>query len=251
MSKIYVIGDIHGRHKALLHVLQQVNFDYEEDMLISLGDIFDRGDEPYKCIFELLKMKHCIPIVGNHDVWARQWIENPNAYKRHFLDDPHYAEQIKATKEQWPLLTVEEQEQVKMFLKNQLPFYVDENRNLFVHGGIYRDALLSEQTLNDLCMNSQFFDRELMSMQRLKVAKMPCKEDFNEIFVGHVATISYKKEKGIYRNYSGWVDSIMVTKPINILNVWNLDTGAGFHCGKLTLMNLETKEYVQSNEGFN
>ena len=30
-------------------------------------------------------------------------------------------------------------------------------------------------------------------------------------------------------------------------NIWNLDTGAGFE-GKLTIMNVDTKEYYQSDK---
>jgi len=35
-------------------------------------------------------------------------------------------------------------------------------------------------------------------------------------------------------------------KPVHASNVWNLDQGAGWS-GKLTLMNIDTKEYFQSD----
>ena len=50
-----------------------------------------------------------------------------------------------------------------------------------------------------------------------------------EIFIGHTSTVSYNTDK-----------------PMNELNVWNLDTGAGFN-GKLTIMDIETKKYWQSD----
>ena len=51
---------------------------------------------------------------------------------------------------------------------------------------------------------------------------------YSEIFIGHTPTINY--------------DSML---PMHAANVWNVDTGAAF-TGKLTAMNVETKEYWQS-----
>ena len=37
-----------------------------------------------------------------------------------------------------------------------------------------------------------------------------------------------------------------ITVPMNRCNVWNLDTGAGYR-GKLTIMDIDSKEYWQSD----
>lgn len=37
----FCIGDIHGAYLAFKQLLDDVNFDYENDKLISLGDIVD------------------------------------------------------------------------------------------------------------------------------------------------------------------------------------------------------------------
>ena len=55
-------------------------------------------------------------------------------------------------------------------------------------------------------------------------------ENFKDVFIGHTSTQNW-----------GIMD------PINAANIWNIDTGAGFR-GKLTIMNVETKEYFQSDE---
>jgi len=49
---------------------------------------------------------------------------------------------------------------------------------------------------------------------------------FKEVYIGHTATRSHLPE-----NYG---------------NLWNLDSGCGWH-GKLTVMDIDTKEYWQSN----
>ena len=56
-NKTYIIGDIHGVYDKLINCLQQVNFNYESDTLIQLGDVVDRGPDSYLVVEELLKMK--------------------------------------------------------------------------------------------------------------------------------------------------------------------------------------------------
>ena len=55
--KTFVIGDIHGRFKALKEVLKNSKFDYINDKLIVLGDIVDGGIRTYDVVEELLKIK--------------------------------------------------------------------------------------------------------------------------------------------------------------------------------------------------
>lgn len=52
---------------------------------------------------------------------------------------------------------------------------------------------------------------------------------YHEIFIGHSATTKYN-----------------IHEPMNIFNIWNIDTGAGFS-GKLTIMDADTKNYWQSD----
>jgi Calcineurin-like phosphoesterase. len=68
-GKTFVVGDIHGAHKALVQVLERSGFDKENDLLITLGDIADGWSEVYEVVEELLTIKHRIDIIGNHDEW--------------------------------------------------------------------------------------------------------------------------------------------------------------------------------------
>ncbi len=36
-------------------------------------------------------------------------------------------------------------------------------------------------------------------------------------------------------------------EPMNIFNVWNMNTGAGHSGGRLTIMDIDSKEYWQSD----
>ena len=69
----FVMGDIHGAHRALLQCLERASFDYANDLLIQLGDVSDGFDEVYECVEELLKIRNLIAIKGNHDEWLNQF----------------------------------------------------------------------------------------------------------------------------------------------------------------------------------
>ena len=71
--KTFVIGDIHGTHKALVQCLKRSGFDRARDRLIVLGDVCDGYPDVKQCFDELLKVKNLDLILGNHDFWAREW----------------------------------------------------------------------------------------------------------------------------------------------------------------------------------
>ena len=50
MDNIYVVGDLHGCYSLLMQELQNINFDFQNDVLICTGDLVDRGEENLACI---------------------------------------------------------------------------------------------------------------------------------------------------------------------------------------------------------
>ena len=73
--RTFVIGDIHGAYRALRQCLDRAVFDYDQDHLICLGDVCDGWPETKECINELLKIKNLTYILGNHDLWALEWMK--------------------------------------------------------------------------------------------------------------------------------------------------------------------------------
>ena len=67
---------------------------------------------------------------------------------------------------------------------------------------------------------------------------------YNEIFIGHTTTMNWFG-KPHYPEYKHNLSGRIVT-PMNRCNVWNLDTGAGYK-GRLTIMDIDSKEYWQSD----
>lgn len=220
----FVLGDIHGEDEKLLSVLEQVNFDFEKDHLTTLGDIVDRGPEPFRCMEILMKCKNRIDIKGNHDVCLYEWIKMgaQKDSRTHSLGGFHGSHDTMC---QWQALDEAMKKRCKSFLEGQINYHINEKNDLFIHAGFDRSIQLIEN-LEDEFYWSRKFIMEAASCkggQRLKTI-----EDFNKIYIGHTPTMK-------------WGEPI----PLLLGGVWCLDTGSG-KGGKLTLMDLETEEYWQA-----
>lgn len=223
--KTFAIGDIHGAHKALVQCLKRSGFDYEKDRLIALGDVCDGFPQVKECIDELLKIRHCDYIIGNHDLWALDWAvhgDKPTIWVsqggRQTLESYAGGPMPKAHVD---------------FLKHA-HLWVEYNNKLFVHGGIDPNRKIEKHDVQFLA-----WDRSLVESAWNKSQKDPKYKfsRYDEIFVGHtttqwVAVGKAKMDPG--------------TTPIFLCNVVMLDTGAGWS-GKLTIMDVDSHEYWQSD----
>lgn len=217
--KTWVLGDVHGQYNALKQVLSRSGFKHDTDKLIFLGDVVDRGKQPFECIAELLRIRHKVLIRGNHDANFGHYIDTG-------IDDFEGQNGAAYTIKKWLETNEATKAAVRQFFSLQVNYFVDEVKRCFIHGGFFPNLLLQEHSPNE------FYWNRVLWYEALKRHPKPieCKEDFTEIFIGHTPTIKTGSLEPMFR-----------------AGIWNLDTGAGFDGGKLTLMNLETKEYVQSD----
>lgn len=65
--RIYVTGDIHGKLALLQHTLASVEFDAEFDLLISVGDLIDRGPDSVGVIHYYHQHAWFEAVMGNHE----------------------------------------------------------------------------------------------------------------------------------------------------------------------------------------
>jgi serine/threonine protein phosphatase 1 len=233
--RTFAIGDMHGGHKALVQCLERSKFDYEEDLLIVLGDIADGWPEVPECVDELLKVKNKIIICGNHDKWCADWFM--------FGKCPMlWTEQGgKATMEAYITTGKLLEEDHKKFwysIQNFL-FYYDEKRNyLFVHGGFdWRHPLERQPQRYANGYSNLYWDRhmwetaKMLEKRGLDPQAVPSfVRNYEMVFIGHTTTTF----------------DFGHTDPVKCLNVYNLDQGAGYE-GKLTIMDIDTFEYWQSD----
>jgi len=226
--KRFVIGDIHGAYKALLQCLERSGFNYEEDLLISLGDVADGWNEVPEVFDELLKVNKLVYVIGNHDLWLVEWFKTGRA--------PHIwlTQGGKATWDAYRKLLAEGDTTRSVAHENLLDnavYYHVLNNKLFVHGG-YNWHHPIDQTLDYTLVWDRNMWTAAMYWQKQadKGMKLDKVDAYDEIFIGHTTTSRVDPE----------------LKPVHASNVWNIDQGAGWE-GKLTIMDIDSKEYWQSD----
>ncbi|MET2984068.1 metallophosphoesterase family protein [Aureibaculum conchae] len=214
----FVIGDIHGHYDELMELFDRVKFQFNNDILVSLGDLVDRGPKPLDVIEKLMQVKNFTHILGNHDEWCYQYLKNsqtPIAWT-----SQGGAITMNAYKENPEL----KEKHIEFFEKARL-YFIDTDSRLFVHGG-YNPRIPFQQQKNN--KETLIWDRSLISTAMEYEQTNLSFNEFTEIFVGHTPT-----------------QFIGQSTPTKISNLWMLDTGI-HQSGKLTIMNVETKEYWQS-----
>lgn len=215
--RTFVIGDIHGQYKEFVECLQACWFDYEKDRLIALGDVCDRGPKVKECIDEILKIRHMIYILGNHDLWALEWATN-GQLSQEWIDQGGTETMVSYKRTGMP--------KAHFSLLANASLYFEENGRLFVHAGFDVDCGVIGTPKEVLLWDRAFLDSASQQHQSSPEWRFG---DYTDIFVGHTPTLLYGKNV-----------------PVQFCNVWDMDTGACFDGGKLTIMDVETKQFWQN-----
>ncbi len=222
--KTFVVGDIHGSYKTFLEVIDKSGIDKVKDRLICLGDVADGYPDVRQCFDELLTFKNLILILGNHDQWLKYWFENPSNAPNIWLSQGGNASVASYKTNPSP-----DTERHLKLLKTALPYWVDENNNVFVHGGFNPYIDLAKQTPYELMWDRNLFKSVALyehskekGFQVIAKDFIECTDKYNKIFVGHTA--------------------LRGKVPLKFRNLWNLDTDAGWD-GVLTIMNVDTEEF--------
>ena len=72
---IWLMGDLHGCFALLMNRLRQLRFDPWADLLISVGDLIDRGPQSADCL-GLLRCRWFRAVRGNHEQMALEALES-------------------------------------------------------------------------------------------------------------------------------------------------------------------------------
>ena len=229
MKRTLVIGDIHGGLRALQQILEKASVT-TNDTLIFLGDYVDGWSESPQVLdllIELGKNQTCVFIRGNHDELALHWLQ-----KNH--DNPLWYEHGGgATVLAYSKVDETTKQKHIDFLLNLVNYHLDSKNRLFVHAGFtsmngvthehFHKMFYWERTLWEtaLALDKSMKKDNIFYPKRLTL--------YNEIYIGHTP-----------------VTKIGKTIPIQMANVWNVDTGAAF-LGPLTILDIDTKEFWQSH----
>ncbi len=224
-----VIGDVHSGVRALEQLLFRAKV-VQQDHLIFLGDYVDAWStavETVDFLLDLDKTHNCTFIRGNHDELCREWLTTQE-------DNPQWlAHGAEATRKSYLGVNKDKWGSHVDFYAHLKNHYIDRKNRLFLHAGYTNLKGIEYEYFDQLF----YWDRTLWELAKSLDPKLtPTDKNFpqrlthyKEIFIGHTPL-----------SKTGEVE------PQKAANVWNLDTGAAFK-GRLTLMNVDTKEFWQSD----
>jgi len=213
----FVIGDIHGAHRALLQCFARSGFNRESDLLICLGDLCDGWPEVDKVMDELLDLPNLVLLLGNHDQWLLNYFLTGDAPGIWLLQGGD--------------ITVGSFQkgisQAQVTLLKQAKLYYLLDNFLFVHGGIKPDVPLLNQDAETFLWDRSLVKRALLLKDQGREEKLTV---YRKVFVGHTPTINFDE-----------------TKPINACEICMMDTGAGWPGGVLTILDVDSGIFWSSD----
>lgn len=217
-GRVFVCGDIHGEIEKLYQELDEVDFDYANDLVICTGDLVDRGPHSLDT-FNLIYKSWFKTVRGNHEQFCLDRMIGDTKE-----DLAGYAEMHNNNGGIWfEQLPFDTQMVIAKEVQN-LPVVLTLNRNGkqfgFVHGDIHATIKSWSELINALngVSNTLYMNSCLWGRTRIKQ-------------IHSVATI-----EGVEKVYLGHT---VIKLPINIGNLHYIDTGATFGdygYGKLTMV---------------
>ncbi len=124
MRKTYVIGDIHGCYDEFMKLLEKIEVT-DDDLIISLGDIVDRGNKSVELYHYFKNRKNVLVLMGNHE-------------RKHLNGVLNYSQEIVKVQFQ------DKYNEFRAWLKT-LPYFYETDSAIIVHAFFEHDKKLYEQ----------------------------------------------------------------------------------------------------------
>ena len=207
VQRLFVVGDLHGCYAELMHQLSIINFNFSKDLLISVGDLIDRGRDSLKCL-ELTKEPWFKAIRGNHE---QMCLEARLADEMISVHCKHGGE--------W-LYKLSAEKQIECIdICFNLPVILEVNFKGKMYGFVHADIVFNDwqKFKKSILKNDYFTNYKSSTLQNAlwgrnrishgqKNKKFQIVEGVDGIFLGHT----------------------VVQQPVNVQNCFYIDTGIVF-----------------------
>lgn len=278
----FVIGDLHGAYPLLEKLLENLNFDFENDRMFSVGDLIDRGPYSLKCL-GLLRKPWLHSALANHEQlmyeafhggWmGKYWWNNGGSWGLSGYTAYREMQNYKAgNQETLPLVTDEDADLIDLQkLVRELPFLITVNHKsgkkfhilhaeLPATGGLITDSdLSSPQKVYDLATRQSADGGDAFLWSRAKFIH------FNSISLTNKdKLVRTAKAKKLWSGFNDNLSHIIsghtpVQRPVTLFGQTNIDTkaydcysknSAGYSDGSkfaaLTCIDLDTWTFYQA-----
>lgn len=232
----YVIGDIHNEAKKLNSILEQIHITQEDEVIV-LGDLFDRGGtepDPVGVFFMLSGLQgHCTWIRGNHDQWLADYIKKYYSLpeRRRNKMNPYTYNSFDILRQRMTEVDLLDLADLIYKLPFQKEYCIDGKNYLFAHAMTSNPAIWQPI---DYYMTGNW-DIDAFFLEGIDGYISLC---------GHTPTSNV-----LWKNKATYLDEYMKSIWRNEKeNVYLLDCGCGFASGKLACLCLETgKRFYSQN----
>ncbi len=130
----YLISDIHAEYDLFMRLLDRIKFS-DSDVLISCGDIIEKGNDSVRLLKFIKNMPNARCINGNHE---HMFLKYFAGLLRDLKSYPDFDAVLNKLREYFPqdgnLLDWE-----TVFWLNRLPYYIEEDDYVCVHAGVPLD----------------------------------------------------------------------------------------------------------------
>ena len=224
-----VIGDVHGGYIALKQLINRVQHQ-PDDQFIFLGDYADGWSQTPEVIDFLIQFRSeydCILLKGNHDALCEDFLLGKSMNELWFI---HGGE---ATAKAYEIVFEERKRLHLDFLSSLELCHLDDENRLFVHAGFTNLRGVKDEHFQEMLYWDRTLWEEAIALpadaERDSIYFPKRLQLYKEIYIGHTPTTRYNS-----------------FEPMHSLDVWNVDTGGAFK-GKITALDVETKEFWQSD----
>lgn len=217
-GKVWAVGDIHGCYNLLMNRLKEIGFDFENDLLVAVGDLVDRGTQNEECV-SLIDEPWFTSVKGNHEDLVIMGDVNRSYFNCHIQNGGEWFYE----------LDYQVQREIIKKLKT-LPIALEISHKGkkfgFVHGHIeqndwdeFKDELNNFDKAQHIIDHKRFptelamWGRERLNDENLQYTHV---SGVDAVIMGHTVT----------------------QKPCKRDNCYWIDTGA-VHWGTMTILNLE------------
>ena len=211
-GNLYAVGDIHGCYNLLMNRLYEIGFDFENDLLVAVGDLVDRGTQNIQCV-ELLGKPWFTSVRGNHEDLCIGGLHNESYKRCHIANGGEWFYQLDGQ----AMYNI-----AKVFAELPVVLEVDHKGRKFgfVHGHIeqndwseFKESFKEEPTSFRDPSEIAMWGRERLDSDKMQYTHVT---GVDAVIMGHTVT----------------------QKPCKRDNCYYIDTGA-VHWGTLTILNLE------------
>jgi len=205
-KRTLIVGDVHGCFDELMELLEKVRFNRDEDRLILVGDLINKGPKSFD-VLKWVRQNNIELVLGNHELGFLNFLQNPNPKYKNFVS---LKEEMGEELLEWTAWL------------SSIPFFIEEESFIVVHGGVIPEVPL-HKTEPYILTQIRTWDGEGKDMRNVE------NPPWYELYKGGKTIV-----------YGHWA-----AKGLNIREkTIGLDSGCCFG-KKLSLLHLETKEIVQ------